>query len=115
MTAPTTTGFNAAQYLVDRHVQAGGGERTAVIAPSRTLTYAQLNDEVRQIAAGLAALGIRPEERVVMCMTDEIELYTAILATMYLGAVAVPSSTMLTGPELRKLVIDSRARTVLGS
>jgi benzoate-CoA ligase len=50
-----------------------------------------------------------------MCMTDEIELFTAILAAMYLGAVAVPCSTMLTGPELHKLVTDSRARTVLGS
>jgi benzoate-CoA ligase family protein len=114
MTAPTT-GFNAVWYLVDRHVHNGGGERTAVVAPSRTLTYAQLAAETRQVAAGLKALGVRPEERVLMCMADEIELYTAILATMYLGAVAVPCSTMLTGPELRKLVTDSRARTVLGS
>jgi benzoate-CoA ligase family protein len=107
--------FNAAQYLVDRHVQAGDGGRIAVIAPSRTLTYAELDTEVRRIGAGLKALGVRPEERVLMCMADEIELYTAILASMYIGAVAVPCSTMLTGPELRKLVLDSRARVVLGS
>ncbi len=107
--------LNAADYLVDRHVAEGRGGATAVVAPSGTYSYAELAEEVRRVAAGLADLGVRPEERVLMCMTDEIELFTAILATMRLGAVAVPSSTMLTGPELAKLVTDSRARVVLGS
>ncbi|NIJ13744.1 benzoate-CoA ligase [Saccharomonospora amisosensis] len=108
-------GFNAAEYLVDRHVAAGAGERTAVVSASRTLSYAELAAEVRRVAAGLRALGVRPEERVLMCMTDEVELFSAILGAMYLGAVAVPCSTMLTGGELGKLVADSRARVVLGS
>jgi benzoate-CoA ligase len=67
------------------------------------------------VAAGLVALGVRPEERVLLAMADDLELAVGILATMYVGAVAVPSSTMLTGPELRKLVVDSRARALLGS
>jgi benzoate-CoA ligase family protein len=113
LTNPTT--FNAVDYLVDKHCRNGDGDRTAVVAVSRTLTYTELSEEVRRVAAGLRALDVRPEERVLMCMVDEVELFTAILATMYLGAVAVPSSTMLTGPELRKLVVDSRARVVLGS
>jgi benzoate-CoA ligase len=107
--------FNAADYLVDRHAAEGRGGQTAVLAPSGTYSYAELASEVRRVAAGLTALGVRPEERVLMCMTDEIELFTAILATMRLGAIAVPSSTMLTGSELSKLVTDSRARVVLGS
>jgi benzoate-CoA ligase family protein len=118
MTAsPTTnpTTFNAVDYLVERHVLAGHGDRTAVVSTSRALTYEQLAAEMRRVAAGLRELGVRPEERVLMCMADDVELFTAILATMYLGAVAVPSSTMLTGPELGKLVVDSRARVVLGS
>src|SRR6202012_3472945 len=49
------------------------------------------------------------------CMADDIELFVAILAAMYLGAVAVPTSTMLTGRELRSLIVDSRAEVVLGS
>ncbi|MTD59583.1 benzoate-CoA ligase family protein [Amycolatopsis pithecellobii] len=107
--------FNAVDYLVDRHVQNGDGDHVAVVGVSRSLTYGQLAAELRRVAAGLHALGVRPEERVLMCMADEIELFTAILAAMHLGAVAVPTSTMLTGPELRKLVTDSRAAVVLGS
>ena len=114
-TSTNSTTFNAADYLVDRHVREGRGDRPAVVGPSRTLTYAELADEVRRVAAGLRALGVRPEERVLMCMVDGPELFTTILATMYLGAVAVPASTMLTAGELRKLVLDSRARVVFGS
>jgi len=104
--------FNAAEYLL------GGSpdpDRIAVRHPGGELTYGQLAEEVRRVAAGLLALDVRPEERVLCCMVDGLELFTAILATMYVGAVAVPSSTMLTGPELGKLVADSRARVVIGS
>jgi|SRR5579875_1154695 len=107
--------FNAADYLVGRQVREGNGGATAVISPSRTLSYAGLAAEVRTVAAGLAALGVRPEERVLMCMADEAELFTAILAAMHLGAVAVPCSTMLTGAELAALIADSRTRVVLCS
>lgn len=116
-----TEPFNAAAYLTDYRVTAGDGDRLALRSPRTTenprgtTTYSELTEEVRRIAAGLVAIGVRPEERVLLCMVDDVELATGILATMYLGAVAVPSSTMLTGPELRKLVVDSRARVLLGS
>ncbi|TKG71858.1 benzoate-CoA ligase family protein [Prauserella endophytica] len=114
LTAPPTT-FNATEYLVGRHVAAGDGARIAVVSNTRTLSYAELDEEVRRVAGGLHALGVRPEERVLMCMADEVELFTAILGAMYLGAVAVPCSTMLTAGELGKLIADSRTRIVLGS
>ncbi|HXV94400.1 MAG TPA: benzoate-CoA ligase family protein [Pseudonocardia sp.] len=110
-----TEAFNAAAYLVDRHVDAGDGHREAVRHPRGRLTYAELAEEVRRVAAGLRAIGVRPEERVLLCMTDDVELFTGILAAMYVGAVAVPTSTMLTGRELHTLVADSRARVLLGS
>lgn len=107
--------FNAAEWLVDRHLREGNGSRTAVITPTRTLSYEQLSGEVNRMAAGLRALGVRPEERVLFCMADDIELFAGILAAFRVGAVAVPASTMLTGGELGKLVADCRSRVVLGS
>ncbi|MEU1513868.1 benzoate-CoA ligase family protein [Streptomyces sp. NPDC005811] len=107
--------FNATDHLVDRHLREGRGARTALVTPTRTLTYEELSGEVRRVAAGLRALGVRPEERVLMCMVDDVELFTGILAAFRIGAVAVPASTMLTGGELGRLVADSRCRVVLGS
>ncbi len=107
--------FNATDYLLERHLRTGNGAATAVVSVNRSLTYAELAEEVRRVAGGLRELGVRPEQRVLMCMADDVELFVAILATMYLGAVAVPTSTMLTGRELRSLILDSRTEVVLGS
>ncbi|HVW44639.1 MAG TPA: benzoate-CoA ligase family protein [Amycolatopsis sp.] len=105
-------GFNAADYLLDRHVRDGDGARTAVITAERTLTYADLTDEVHRVAGGLAAIGMRPEERVMLCMVDGVEMLSGILGAMYAGAVPVPVSTMVTGQELGKVLADSRARVL---
>ena len=106
--------FNAAAHLTAARVAAGDGDRTAVRFPGGSLTYAELTDRVRGLAGALRAAGVRPEQRVLLVMPDDVELYLAILATMWCGAVAVPSSTMLTGRELGVLVRDSRATTVIG-
>jgi benzoate-CoA ligase len=107
--------FNAADWLVARQVREGNGSRVAVRGSAAALTYAELDGLVRQVAGGLARLGVRPEERVVMVMADDVELYAAILGAMWLGAVPVPVSTMLTGVELGALLADSRGRVVLCS
>ena len=41
--------FNAADWLVDRQVRAGNGGRTAVVTPTRSLTYEELSYEVRRL------------------------------------------------------------------
>jgi benzoate-CoA ligase family protein len=111
-TKPGSMPFNAAEYLVDRHVKAGRGERLAVVAGSGTLTYRELSEEVRRSAAALKSIGVRPEERVMLCMADDIQLLAGILGAMYIGAVPVPISTMVTGAELGKVLADSRARVL---
>ncbi|WP_082375184.1 benzoate-CoA ligase family protein [Pseudonocardia sp. HH130629-09] len=106
--------FNAASHLTAARVEAGDGARTAVRYPDGSLTYAALTDRVRLVAGALRRAGVRPEQRVLLVMPDDVELFTAILATLWAGAVAVPCSTMLTGRELAVLVRDSRATTVIG-
>ena len=104
--------FNATEYLVDRHVEEGRGERVAVRSQGRELTYAGLRDLTAQVAAGLRGLGLRREERVMFCMADSPELLAGILGAFRAGIVAVPASTMLTGPELGKILADSGARAL---
>jgi benzoate-CoA ligase family protein len=107
--------FNASDHLVDRHVREGRGDRTAVVCAERTLTYQQLADETHRAAAGLLSLGVRPEERVLLCMADGVELLSAILGAMWIGAVPVPVSTMFTGAELGVVLADCRARVLCAS
>ncbi|MEX2290683.1 MAG: benzoate-CoA ligase family protein [Mycobacteriales bacterium] len=105
--------FNAAHYLVDRHVEAGDGQRTAVVSGATRLSYLDLRDQSAAFAAGLAAADVRPGERVVFVCSDRPELLVGLLGAWRHGAVAVPLSTMLTGPELAKVVADSGARMLV--
>ena len=67
------------------------------------------------VAAGLRALGLRRDDRVMLVMSDEIPMLTGILGAFRAGLVAVPVSTMFTGAELGKIMADSGARAVLAT
>jgi benzoate-CoA ligase family protein len=86
-----------------------------VTGPAGSLTYAELAQRVAAFAAGLQALGVRPEERVVLVTSDRPETVITFLALLRMGAVAVPVSTMYNGAELGELLRDTRARVVVAT
>ena len=101
--------FNVSEYLLDRRVVAGDGDRLALTGPAGDLTYAQLLDAVRRAATVLIELGLRPEQRLLMVVADSPEFVTLYLAAMRIGAIPVPISTMLPGADIAQLLRDSRA------
>jgi benzoate-CoA ligase family protein len=101
--------FNASVYLLDRHVEAGDGDRVALTGPGGEWTYAQLLDAVSRSAEGLHDLGLRPEQRLLMVVADSPGFVVLYLAAMRLGAIPVPVSTMLTAADITELLRDSRA------
>ena len=105
--------FNAATYLLDRQIARGFADRPALIGPRSTLTYGELAARVAAASAGWRALGVRPEERVLIHAADGPETVVALLSLMRTGAVPVPVSTMSTPAELTALIADSRCRHVL--
>jgi len=107
--------LNASEWLLDRRVEAGDGDRVAVESGGERITYADLAGRTARAAAGLAALGVRPEERVPLVLPDGPEFVAVFLGAMRLGAVPVPLSTMLTGQELAFQCSDARARVAVVS
>jgi benzoate-CoA ligase family protein len=107
--------FNVSDYLVDRQVRAGGGDRLALTGVAGDLSYAELAGRVARAAAGLRNLGLQPEQRVVMVMADSPEFVIVYLAAMRMGAVPVPISTMLRADGIAEILADSRARIVAAS
>ena len=107
--------FNAATWLVDRHVEAGDGERPAVIGGDRTWTYAQVADEVAGAAAALRAVGVGPEQRVAVALLDSIEFVATFLGAMRIGAVPVAMNPLLPGRDLGVIAADARARLAVVS
>jgi acyl-CoA synthetase (AMP-forming)/AMP-acid ligase II len=79
----------------------------AVITPERTLTYAELRDEVRRAAAAMVNLGVAAGDRVAIWSPNTWHWVVACLATHYAGAAVVPLNTRYTAEE----AADVLART----
>ncbi|TCK26987.1 propionyl-CoA synthetase [Pseudonocardia endophytica] len=85
--------LNVAHNALDRHVDAGNGERTALVYDSpvtgtkRSYTYAELRDEVATFAGVLRDLGVEKGDRVVLYMPMVPEAAVAMLACARLGAI----------------------------
>jgi len=105
-----TDAFNASSYLLDRHLEAGNGDRLALTGTAGELSYAGLHDRVCRTAGGLREAGVQPEQRLLMFMADSPDFVTVFLAALRIGAVPVPVSTMMRPDALAGLLRDSRAR-----
>jgi fatty-acyl-CoA synthase len=64
-----------------------------------SITWAQLHQRVRRVAAALAGRGVRPGDRVVILMTNRPEFVETTLAANAVGAIAVPVNFRLAPAE----------------
>jgi benzoate-CoA ligase family protein len=105
--------FNAASFFVHRHGAEGRGDRVAFRHEGRSVTYAQLAADVDRVASALAGLGVEPEHRVLLAMSDSPAFAAAFWGAVKLGAVAVPVNTLMAAEDYAFILDDSRARVAL--
>ena len=85
--------LNTCANALDRHVERGLGDRTALIWDSamvpaaKSLSYRKLRDEVARIGGALAGLGVGKGDRVVIYMPMVPEAVMTMLACARIGAV----------------------------
>lgn len=78
-----------------------------------TWTFAEVDDVVRAVAAGLLALGLSPGDRVLLRMGNRAEFPFVFFGAIAAGLVAVPTSAQLTAGEAGRLLRDCGARAVV--
>ncbi len=105
--------FNFAQHLLA--LNAGRPNKTAFIDDHGSVTYADVADRVLRVAAGLRALGLRREERVLLLMHDGADWPVSFLGAMYAGLVPVAVNTLLTADDYAYMLENSRAQAALVS
>jgi benzoate-CoA ligase len=106
-------GFNFAQHLLALNAARAG--KAAFVDDTGPLSYGQLDERVRRLAAGLRALGIKREERVLLLMLDGNDWPVAFLGALYAGVVPVAVNTLLTADDYAYMLEHSRAQAVLVS
>ena len=107
--------YNAAQDIVDRHLDTERAGHTAIVDAQGAWTYADLAQRVNRAGNALAALGVRMENRVAICMLDSVDFPAVFLGAIRLGAVPVPLNTLLRPTDYDYMLRDSRAHTLVVS
>jgi acetyl-CoA synthetase len=113
--------INAAYNCVDRHVEAGKGDKVAfhwVGEPendTRDITYAELKDLVCQAANALTDLGVEAGDRVAIYMPMIPETVVAMLACARIGAPHTVVFGGFSSTALRDRIQDCNARVVITS
>ena len=107
--------YNAAHDLIERNLAAGRAAKTAFIDDSGAYTYGDLAERVNRCANALTGLGLRPEERVLLCHLDTIDFPAVFLGAIKAGIVPIAANTLLTAADYDYMLRDSRARALVVS
>ena len=79
----------------------------------RKISYESLHTSISNAARWLADQGVRPGDRVAVCLPKSIAGFQLHLATCSMGAVSLPLNPAYSVPELQYLIRDSRARLLV--
>ena len=111
--------LNACYNCLDRHVEAGHGDATAIIwegnSPDedKTFTYSELLAQVKRFANVLKAQGIRKGDRVCIYLQMVPELTIAMLACARIGAVHSVVFGAFSADSLRDRINDSECKLLI--
>lgn len=110
--------LNAAYNAVDRHVEAGNGDRVALYfegepGDSASYTYAQLKDEVSKAANAFESLGVGRGDRVAVYMPMIAEAVITMLACARIGAIHSVVFGGFSADALRSRIEDGEAKLVV--
>src|SRR5437868_13322588 len=97
--------LNCAAELLDRHVQAGNGDRRCIVTDSETWTYSDLLAKSNQVARALVdEMGLVPGNRVLLRGPNSPWLVASWFGVIKAGGVAVTTMPLLRSGELETMV-----------
>ena len=111
--------LNVSYNCLDRHVEAGNGDRTALIwegndpNEDQHFTYAELLEKVQKFANVLKGLGVEKGDRVCMYMQMVPQLPVAMLACTRIGAVHSIVFGAFSPDSLRDRINDSECKILI--
>jgi benzoate-CoA ligase len=102
-----------ASTLLDRNLEAGRAEQTALLTASGTVTYGGLASLTAAVASYLTDLDVQREQRVLMILDDSPAFPATFLGAMRIGAVPVPVNPMDRVDNYIYYLDDSYARVLV--
>jgi fatty-acyl-CoA synthase len=97
---------------VARHAYASP-DQVAIRFEDRSITWSQLNERVRRVAAGFLAAGVEKGDRIAILMTNRPEFVEVALAANAIGAIGVPLNFRLAPDEAAYILGHSASKVVV--
>jgi long-chain acyl-CoA synthetase len=88
-------------------------ERPALSLGQSTLTFSQLHNRVKRLAAGLSSAGFKKGDRLAILLPNAPEYIELVYACSWLGVIAVPVNVRLSIPEIDSVLADSSPRGIV--
>jgi len=113
--------MNTCYNCVDRHVEAGRGDHTAIIYDSpiteskAEISYAELQDQTARLAGSLKGLGVEKGDRVIIYMPMTPDAAVAMLACARIGAVHSVVFGGFAASELAVRIDDCAPKVILSA
>ena len=113
--------LNTCWNALDRHVERGRAEQTALIYDSpvtgqiKKFTYRELRDAVARLAGALVGLGVGKADRVLIYMPMVPEAAMAMLACARIGAIHSVVFGGFAAPELATRIDDAKPKVILSA
>lgn len=89
------------------------GDKRALICLGETWSYSELKELAERLAASLHRLGVRKGERVVLYLYNIPQFIISWLALQRLGCVVMPISPVYTASDIKYMINDSGAETII--
>jgi len=106
---PTTTLGRIVDQAAERF-----GDNAAVVYNQQTWTYRELLERVNRLAGGLARLGVRTGDRVLMALPNCPEFVLTFFAVQKLGAILVNAGPLMGIDDLQRVITATKPRVMVG-
>ena len=108
-----TTRLNMADAVLGPPLARGQGSDIAILCDDEAVTFTELDERVNRAGNGLKALGVGPDDRVLLVVVDRPVFYYAYLGALRIGAVPCALNLRLSVDDLAYTIADSGAKLVL--
>jgi benzoate-CoA ligase family protein len=105
--------FNMAGWFLDRRSDEGRGDHLAVIDDAGRYRYRDVEALANRVAHALWARGVRPEDRVLIALTDRVEFAAAFFGILKIGAVVAMVNPELPDGDYAHYLSYTRCRALL--
>jgi 2-aminobenzoate-CoA ligase len=105
--------LNSTEELLDKQVAAGRGDSRAILFADRVITYKQLLGASNKIGNALKKLGVEESDRVMLRSPNVPPALFTNFGVLRLGAVMVPTSHMLSPPEIAHIANNAEAKVIV--